>query len=245
MNYSEYKRTKKQWRELVLIWSAFCVVFGLLFYKHVLGIIFMFPFIYFFEKYDRKKQITKRKVLLGEQFLEALHVMSASLDAGNSLEAAVKNCANGLSTLFPPDAFIIKEFDAMKRGLACNMNVEDLFMDLGKRSGVAEINEFAEVCMVSKRSGGNIVKVMAHTVKVMDARKSMEREVRAITSEKRIEGHIMDILLPGLLLYIDVTMPDMMSYMYTGIIGRGMMTIILVLYFMCFLMMEKITNVKV
>lgn len=245
MDYSIYKRTRREWVYLYLTWAGISVLFGLLFYRHILAIFLLFPFVYFYEKYDRGVKIKKRKEKLSDEFLEAMHIMSASMQAGNSLEHSISRCRTEIRTLLPEDALMVRELDAMKHGLACNVNVEELFLDLGRRSGVPEINEFAEVCDVSKRAGGNIVRVMAHTVKVIDSRKSMEREIRVITSAKRLEGHIMDILLPGLLLYLDVSMPDMMASMYTGLIGRGLMTLILALYCVSFFWMEKITDVKV
>ena len=245
MDYSIYRRNSKEWMKFLAIWSVICILFGLLFYKNIFGIIILLPLGFIYEKIDTKKQIKTRRETLSNQFTEALHVMSASLGAGTSLEKAIPMCRKQLSELYRPDDYIMRELKLMERQLACNVRVEHIFLDLGKRSGVRDIEEFAEVCAVSKRAGGNIVKVMEHTVKCIDARKSMERDIYTITSGKRLEGHIMDLMLPGILLYLNFSMPEMMQNMYTGIAGRLIMTAVLILYFATFLMMEKITDIKV
>jgi len=61
MNYSVYKRTKLEWLKLIGIWFLISVSLGMLFYKSIVGILIIIPFVIIFEKVNKKKLIEKRK----------------------------------------------------------------------------------------------------------------------------------------------------------------------------------------
>ena len=72
MNYSIYKRTKLEWLKLIGIWFLISVSLGMLFYKSIVGILIIIPFVIIFEKVNKKKLIEKRK---NEEFYEKLTVL--------------------------------------------------------------------------------------------------------------------------------------------------------------------------
>ena len=67
MNYSVYKRTKLEWLKLIGIWFLISVSLGMLFYKSIVGILIIIPFVIIFEKVNKKKLIEKRKNELSAQ----------------------------------------------------------------------------------------------------------------------------------------------------------------------------------
>lgn len=245
MDYEKYRRGKKEWMKLVFIWFGISLLFGYLFYKSLIGGLALLPLFLIFEKKDRASQIAKRKNLLSEQFTEMLQVLIAALKAGSSLEKAVFISKKRLSELYSEDSLMIRELNLIERGLNMNVNIESLFMDLGKRSGVEEIKEFSEVLSISKRAGGNLVRVMENTGNFLVEKKEMEGEIRALISGKKMEGRAMGYILPGILLYINLSMPDVSKALYQDVIGRLIMTGILIGYLACLLWFDKLGDVKV
>jgi len=245
MNYLVYKRSKLEWLKLIAIWLAISVSFGLLFYQSIMGALVILPFGIVFEKVNRKRLIEKRKNELSSQFVEFLQVIMTSLKAGSSLERAVSSARERLYSLYNSDSMIINELISMESSLKMNIPIEDILYDFGKRSGIGDINQFAEVCKVSKRAGGNLVRIMDHTAKCIVDKNEMEREIRALISGKKLESKIMMAILPAILLYMNISMPDMMNSLYQGILGKIVMSGVLAGYGFCTLWFDKITDIKV
>lgn len=245
MSYSKYRRTKKEWLIFSLIWAGISVALGLLFYKSIAGILIILPFGIVAERFDRKRIIKKQKDILSHQFIEFLQVIMSSLKAGRSLERAICSSHDRLYSIYTDDDFIMKEIVLMESGLNMNIPIEDILYDFGERSGIDDIGQFAEVCKVSKRAGGNLVKVMEHTVSCIVNKAEMEKEIQTFISGKKMESKFMTLILPGILLYMNLSMPDMMHSLYSGIMGRFAMTGILIGYIGCYFWFERITSIKV
>lgn len=245
MDYSKYERTKKEGLRLLAIWCGISILFGYLFYKHILACFIFLPFFYFFQKFDRKKQIKKQREELSRQFGELLQVMISTLKAGTSIEKSIVLAKKRLRDLYGEDDLIMRELDLIERGLQNNVTIEVLFMDLGRRSFVEEIKEFSEVLSTAKRSGGNLVQIMENTTKFLMEKKEMEEEMMAIVSGKRMEGRIMGFILPAMLFYINLTMPSVGKMFYVGVTGRLLMTGILIGYLLCLLWLDKLSEIKV
>ena len=245
MNYLIYKRSKLEWLKLIVCWLTITVCFGLLFYQSVIGALIILPFGIVFEKVNKRRLIEKRKRELSSQFVEFLQVIMTSLKAGSSLERAVLSARERLYSLYNRDSMIIKELISMESSLKMNIPIEDILYDFGKRSGIEDINQFAEVCKVSKRAGGNLIKVMDHTIRCITDKNEMEREITALISGKKLESKFMTAILPAILLYLNLSMHDMMDSLYNGAFGRIVMSAVLVCYGACCLWFDKITDIKV
>lgn len=245
MNYLIYKRSKLEWLKLIVCWLTITVCFGLLFYQSVIGALIILPFGIVFEKVNKRRLIEKRKRELSSQFVEFLQVIMTSLKAGSSLERAVLSARERLYSLYNRDSMIIKELISMESSLKMNIPIEDILYDFGKRSGIEDINQFAEVCKVSKRAGGNLIKVMDHTIRCITDKNEMEREITALISGKKLESKFMTAILPAILLYLNLSMHDMMDSLYNGAFGRIVMSAVLVCYGVCCLWFDKITDIKV
>lgn len=245
MNYSVYKRTKLEWLKLIGIWFLISISLGMLFYKSIIGILIIIPFGIIFENVNRKKLIEKRKNELSTQFVEFLQVIMSSLKAGSSLERAIFSARERLYSLYDNNSMIIIEIISMERSLKMNIPVEEVLYDFGKRSGIEDINQFAEICRVSKRAGGNLIKVMDHTTKCIVDKSEMEREIKAFISGKKLESKCMTAILPVILLYMNISMSDMMDSLYRGMLGKIVMTGVLAGYGFCILWFDKITDIKV
>ena len=245
MNYSVYKRTKLEWLKLIGIWFLISISLGMLFYKSIIGILIIIPFGIIFENVNRKKLIEKRKNELSTQFVEFLQVIMSSLKAGSSLERAIFSARERLYSLYDNNSMIIIEIISMERSLKMNIPIEEVLYDFGKRSGIEDINQFAEICRVSKRAGGNLIKVMDHTTKCIVDKSEMEREIKAFISGKKLESKCMTVILPAILLYMNISMSDMMDSLYRGMLGKIVMTGVLAGYSFCILWFDKITDIKV
>lgn len=61
-----------------------------------------------------------------------------------------------MERLYGADSLMAKEIRYMKKGLRNHVPLEILLVDLGRRSKEADMEDFAQVFAIAKRSGGNL-----------------------------------------------------------------------------------------
>jgi tight adherence protein B len=135
---------------------------------------------------------------------------------------------------------ICQELNLMKRGLVLNQTLEELLWDFGRRSGVDEITEFAEVFSIAKRSGGNLGEVITQCAGQISHRTESEEEIQTLLSNKRLEQKIMNVMPFGILLYVESSNPTYFDMLYHNFSGVVIMTLCLAVYLAAYVLAERI-----
>ena len=86
---------------------------------------------------------------------------------------------------------------------------------------------------------------MEHTTRCITDKNEMEREIQAYISGKKMESRFMTAILPAILLYMNLSMTDMMNSLYLTVAGKLVMSGVLAGYGICCLWFDQITNIKV
>ena len=127
-------------------------------------LVLMVPVSLFYLKWQQSRLIRERRKRLNYQFKDALTSLSVAVQAGYSVESAVKACARDLERLYGRGADIVEEFRYMESQQHVSVPVEELFLDFGERSQVEDIENFAAVFYTAKRTGGDMNQVTAEGV---------------------------------------------------------------------------------
>ncbi len=189
--------------------------------------------------------IKKRQQLLLLQFREALSVLSSFLSAGYSSENALQSSLPELIHLFGEDALIVREYRLILKGIEMNRPVEELFADFGRRSGLDDIMNFAEIYIAARRSGGELVRIVSHASDVIRDKLSVKEEILTVNASRRYEQKIMNLLPFFIILYMNFTSPDFFFVLYTTLAGRLVMTGCLAVYVLAVLLAERILQIEV
>ncbi len=189
--------------------------------------------------------IKKRQHLLLLQFREALSVLSSFLSAGYSSENALQSSLPELIHLFGEDALIVREYRLILKGIEMNRPVEELFADFGRRSGLDDIMNFAEIYIAARRSGGELVRIVSHASDVIRDKLSVKEEILTVNASRRYEQKIMNLLPFFIILYMNFTSPDFFFVLYTTLAGRLVMTGCLAVYVLAVLLAERILQIEV
>ena len=72
-----------------------------------------------------------------------------------------------LARLYEKGSDILDEFRYIESQLRLSVPVEELFLDLGKRSGVEDIENFAAVFYTAKRTGGDMTQVLQKVARML------------------------------------------------------------------------------
>ena len=188
------------------------------------------PVFLFFRKPLRKALAERRKRRLRKEFLSAVTLMGDALRSGYSAENAIVSSVPELSTLWGARSDMVREWNDMAKAFRLNRTIEELLQDLGARTHVPEIQDFADVFAVTKRSGGRLSEVVMDTGMILREQFDAEEKVRTAVAARRFEQKIMDLMPPAILLYIRLTSPSLIGLLYEDLTGRLIMTACLVSY---------------
>lgn len=193
--------------------------------------------------YVRQRRRTKlqagKSALLG-QFKECILSVAASLRAGYAVENAFLESVEDMKMLFGEEAYICRELDWIRRGLIINIPLEELLLDLAKRSGLEELEDFSEVFSIAKRSGGNLPEIIRSSAELIGERVEAEEEIRTLLAERMLEQKIMNVMPFGILTYIGVSYGGYFDPLYHNLFGTVIMTACLAVYLTAFWLAGRI-----
>ena len=244
-DYRNYKCSK---RELVLYGVEGGLLFsglGYLFFQEPLFVmITSLGSVFYIKKKEREKK-QERKERLAKDFCEGAEALLNALEAGYSKENAVLAAIRDLKGMGKKESLILQEFSYMQRQLAMNRSVEELFLELGERSGVEDIKSFGEIFLVAGKSGGNLVHIIKKTVSIMKEKQALLQEIQAQTASKRLEFRIMCLIVPGMILYLQTFSPGFLDILYHNLIGQVFMVMVLAAFLGAVRLGERITEVEI
>lgn len=179
------------------------------------------------------------------QFKDGLLAVSASLSAGYSIENAFSEAIKELKLLYSEDSVMVKEFSIITYKLSVNQNIEDALEDLAIKINNDDARVFAEIFKYAKRSGGDLVKIIKDAAGNIEAKQRVKDEIEVMISAKRFEQKVMNVIPFGIIVYLNISMPGLLEPLYHNILGVGIMSVALVLYFAAILLSEKIIDIEV
>lgn len=244
-NYQTYQFSKKEWYQYTFSGLGILVGLSYLFYDSLWFAICLMPGIYFYFQYCKEICKKRRQDELSIQFKEGLLALTASLQAGYVIENAYQEALEGVASLYGKDCYMAQEFSYMLHQMSINKTAEEVMEDLGKRSGIEDIQNFSSVFMIAKRSNGGLGKIMDRTVGTIAEKIEVQREIQTMIQGKRLEQTIMNIVPLGMILYMRISNPGFMDILYSSIAGRLLMTGCLVGYGTAIWMAEKIIKISI
>lgn len=193
----------------------------------------------------RTKQIlNKKRNDLKLQFRELLDALSTSLGSGKNVMDAFKSAYDDLSIIYAEEAAIIQELSIIIDGIHNNVDVEKSLMDFGLRSGIEDIESFANVFETCYRKGGNIKDVIKNTQQIITEKMEVEMEIQTVVAASSNEQMIMTVLPIGLIAIIKMMSPEFAGNFVTPV-GLIATTIAIVMFVAAYFVGKKILAIKI
>lgn len=188
--------------------------------------------------------IDKKRNDLKLQFRELLDALATSIGSGKNVIDSFKSAYDDLSIIYSEESSIIKELIVILDGIHNNVDVEVLLMDFGIRSGIEDIESFANVFETSYRKGGNIKDVIKNTQQIISEKMEVEMEIQTVVAASTNEQMIMTVLPIALIAIIKLMSPEFSENFVTpvGIIST---TIAIVAFVVAFFVGKKILAIKI
>ncbi len=189
---------------------------------------------------DRKKAARSRDKRLLQQFGECILSVEGALKAGYAAENAFAESMKDMEMMYGADSEIMVELAQIRGGLVNNLPLERLLQEMGQRTQLAEIQEFAEIFAITKRNGGNLVDIIHMTAHNISSNFSMEEEINTLLASKRLEQKVMNFMPFLLVLYLQTTNPGYFDIFFRDFTGMVIMTVFLVWYMVAYGVSEYI-----
>ena len=244
-DYEMYHYSVKEILKYIAESAALCGIVDYLFYKSMWVLVFMVPVSGMYLKWKKKQLIRERKRKLNYQFRDALNSMSVAVQAGYSVENAVSSCVRDLEQLYSKDEDIVAEFRYIETQQKVSVPVEELFLDLGQRCRVEDIENFASILYTAKRSGGDLGNVLQKVARMLGDKIDVKKEIEATLAAKKSEQMIMSLMPAGIILYLRLASPGFLDMLYGNPFGIAAMTVCLTVYGLAYWMGKRIVEIEV
>ncbi len=193
-------------------------------------------------------------------------IVASSLSAGFSIENALASSVRELSVLYGKDGLIVREFAFMVQQIGMNRPVEQVLEEFarrsgcvvvlkgpgtvtaapdGRRSGLEDVKNFAEVFSVAKRSSGNVGGIMRHTAEIIRDKMQVREEILTMTASRQFEQKIMNLIPFFIVFYVESASPGFFDQMYNTNMGRMLMSGCLAVYLISYVLAKKILDIEV
>lgn len=245
INYEQYRLSLKQFLRYLLEGIVLAFFINFICYQALWAFLVLIPVPVIYLKWKKKMLIQKRREMLGRQFKDAVHGLSVALNAGYSMENAMSECLKDLKNMHKEDTPIIQEFSYMLSQMKVSVPVEQLFLDLANRCRIEDVQNFASVYAIAKRSGGNLSMILQKASRMIEDKIDVEQEIAVSIAAKKMEQSLMCMIPCGIILYMQLTSPGFLSSLYKNPVGIAVMTVCLFLYAAAFKMGRKITEIEV
>lgn len=244
-DYDVYYLNYKDLIEYALKAMGFCFLVCISFYNSKLLFILLIPLCIIYPFCLKELLIKKRKNKLIHEFKDFLRTLQSFLDASYSIENSFPLCIKEMTMLYGDDSMMVNELKDMCKKLNMNKAIELVFREFALKTKIDDIIDFSDVLIITKRMGGNINKAIKNTISIVNDKFDIEIKIKTLTAQKQFEQNIMNLLPFFIIIYMNFSSKDYLQVLYTSILGRLIMTMLLAFYFFSLQLSKKIINIEV
>ncbi len=245
MDYSTYHFDLWEKVKIFLAGIGITAVIAALFYESFWVMLLTPACIYGIQKLCRLRLLEKKRARLRDQFQDAMQTVSSSLLSGYSVESAWLEAEKEIGELYGKRADMYQELHRMNQALRLNEPVEQLLEEFARRADLEDISNFSEVFAYAKRSGGDLIGIIATTLAHMQSKAEAEKEIELLVAAKKFEQNIMSVVPLAILVYLKLTSADYLSPLYGNLFGVLFMTGCLAVYAAAIALADRILRIQV
>lgn len=224
---------------------AIITLLALVFYNSVWALIPLTVVLYFYMRKEKAELLRRKKDIFTLQFQNGIQSIASALRVGYSLENAIGQARVDLARMYREGSPILREMDYMCAQLKVRVPVEQVLDELALRTGEEEAENFATVCAMAKRSGGDMIGVIQRAVARITQKIELTRQMDTLIAAKKLEFQIMSAIPIGMLGYMRIAFPEFMRVLYGNLGGIAFMTVCLVIYLTAYLYGSRIAKPEV
>ena len=191
----------------------------------------------------RREQLRrKRQHQFSVQFRDMLESITTSLAAGDTVFQAFEAAENDICLQYVEDSDMARELQQVLKAPQSGIQMEVMLQDLAERSGIEDIESFANVFTVCYSTGGNMRDVMRRTHDIITDKMAIADEIRTKLSANRLELNVITVAPIFLMLMLRTT-NDGFAEKFASFGGVVCVTIAVVIFVVAYKMGQKIVAI--
>ncbi|MGN1165777.1 MAG: type II secretion system F family protein [Lachnospiraceae bacterium] len=216
-----------------------------LYYRSLWAMCILWPMFLWYYRNLKVDNIQKRKAEFLLQFKEMIQSMASSLNAGYSVENAIRQTQKELLIMYPENERICIEMKQMVQQVYIHIPVEQIFEEFAKRVGLEDVRNFSNIFSTAKRSGGDMIAIIKNTTKQIGDKIDVKREIDTILASKQYEFRVMSAIPYIMIGYMTISFPEFMTCLYYNLAGIGVMSLCLCIYLGAYALGVKLVKIEV
>ena len=246
VDYDVYVMSRQEKIVNILLASIALFAVGYIFYHNFFIAAIMMVFSVKWPGIRTKQIIAKRKNSLQLQFKDMLYSLSSALSVGKSVESGLSDCLKDLAVIYPdPETEILVELEYILRGISVNNTIEEMFSQFAERAHLEDIDNFVDIFVTCKRSGGDLIEVMRSTSNTIGEKIEIKQEIETVISGKKMEFKVMMVMPVVMVLFLSVTSAEYMDPVFSTIIGNIAMTVAIAIFAVAYVVGSKVMTIEV
>lgn len=245
-DYSIYKMSPAQ--RLLYTSLAAIAIFSVayVFYRSFLFSTLLLPIAFLYPRLKTSDLVEKRRRELNIQFKDMLYSLSSSISAGRSVEASFRDVLRDLSVMYPdPRSLIIVEVSFIIRRLEMNDTIETILSDFAGRAGLEDVDNFTDVFITCKRTGGNIIEVIRNSSSIINDKIEVRQEIDTLLAQRKFEQKVLNLVPVFMIVLLSLSAADYIDPVFTTSAGRLVMTGAILLLAAAWFISKKITDIRI
>ena len=188
--------------------------------------------------YLPSRRAAKRIKMLQEQLPDALALMAASVEGGQTFQRAIDMYRRDAK---PP---LSSELDRVMAEVAVGSDLVVALENMAERSGVEDLKWAVEAVRIQQSTGGRLAPILHTLADFMRTRQEVRREVQTLSAEGRMSGYVLFAIPIFLVCALEMKDPGYLQPMLHGV---GVIVLIGTagLMGLGFLIVRKMVNIKV
>lgn len=181
----------------------------------------------------------RRRAQFNEQLPEALSTMSNALRAGFSINQAFE------SVVDTGEKPISEEFQILMKQLSIGMSFDEALESMSDRVGSDDLTLVTTAILIARKTGGNVTEIFDNIGKTIRERMKVERKVKSLTAQGRLQGAIVTAMPILLGAGMTVMKPNMMIPFFCSFAGVVAILATIALMVVGWLLIRKIIKIDV
>lgn len=245
-DYDCYIMSKQERLLNLALAAAGLFAIGYVFYHSIILSLLLALFAVKFPEIRTNQIIAKRKRQLTLQFKDMLYSLSSALSVGKSVETGIRDALQDLRVIYPdPETDILVEMEYILRGIGMNNTVESMFLQFAERAHLEDIDNFVDIFVTCKRTGGDLMEVMRSTSNTIGEKIEVKQEIDTLISGKKYEFNFMMVLPVIMVLFLTLTSGDYMAPVFETLVGRLAMTAAIAIFALAYAVGSKVMKITV
>lgn len=219
-------------------------IIGFIFYDHLIAAMVLgFIMMIFFREYAQYKR-KRLKIRILDEFVVVNNIVLGEISGHASVESVYLKIAKEASENKIMGVTLLKEeLMLWGRMIEIGERPEKIIQLFANKLKDNTILQYSSVFKLAMSQGVDLKRVIATTNRILREKSRMNAEINVMISEKKLEQKIMSVMPFVMIFFLKTTSKSFVLPLYNTVIGRVVMTILLLVFACCYIWSNKITDI--